>query len=98
MAKLYITEYADLRYMSGLEPAIATQLVDFTAGVTASAEFNAETRFVRLHTDALASIVFGISPVATTSHPRMAAGQTEYFAVNAPINSAKLKVSAIVNT
>ncbi len=97
--KLYITEYENVLQINGvspiaLEPALATQVVSYSTS-TQSAAFNARTRFVRLHTDAICSIEFGTNPTATTSTRRMAAGQTEYFAV--PPN-ASYEVAAIDNT
>lgn len=98
MAKLYISEYANLAQFSGAVPPIApeppptTQVVDFSGGVTSSAVFSSATRFVRLHTDAICSFRFGGS-AATTSYPRMAADATEYFAVQGGD-----KVSVISNT
>ena len=98
MAVLYISEYdnvaTDNRGMvqAGQEPAIATQTV--AIGVAAqSAAFNARTRFVRIHTDAICSVAFGANPTATTSSARMAANQTEFFGV-VPGH----KVSVISNT
>lgn len=88
MATLYITEYATLGSVLGgvanIAPGVA--LVDpapvTIAGASAqSAAFNASTRYVRLHTDAICSIAFGADPTATTASRRMAADQTEYFAV-----------------
>ncbi len=89
MAKLYITEYTDqVRDLNGQvvpvgdEPGIVTQSPVSIAGSAAvSAAFNAKTRFVRLHTDAICSVAFGASPTATTNDKRMAADQTEYFGV-----------------
>lgn len=85
MAKLYVTEF---RYIGqhGVQapecPPIADQTpVVIGAGSLQSAAFNAGTKFVRLHTDAICSIAFGANPTATASTARMAAGQTEYFSV-----------------
>jgi hypothetical protein len=101
MGILYITEYAQLMPSPPggvgqvpMEPALATQTVSFTTH-TESLAFNAQTRVVRVHTDSICSLIFGASPVATTSHPRMAAGQTEYHGV--PVG-ASYKVSAVSNT
>ena len=47
---------------------------------------------VRIATDATCSILFGPSPIANTGAKRLAANQTEYFAVNAGD-----KVSVILN-
>ena len=98
MAYLYISEYAVLASaQSGsaqvaAEPSLAVQKVDFSGGVAPSAAFNAQTKFIRLHTDATCSIRFGGS-AATTSYPRMSAGQTEYFGVQP---GSKLSVIANV--
>lgn len=101
MATLYITEYAELPIgpagrvgQMPMEPPVAEQAIPFTTAV-ASAAFNAKTRFVRLHTDAICSVVFGVTPVATVANGRMAAGQTEYRAVPP---GAGYKVSVVTNT
>lgn len=102
MSKLYITEYAEI--MLGLvgrvtqvpmEPPIAEQVVDYSGGVTASTALNANTQLVRIHTDAICSVLFGTAPVATTGKGRMVAGATEYRGVP---RGASFKVSAITNT
>jgi len=101
MSNLYITEYARCTIDAltdlpcGEEPAITTQKVSFSGTAGTSAAFNAETRFVRIHSDSVASIIFGTSPTATTSHPRIAAGVSEYFGVPA---GKSYKVSAVDNT
>lgn len=105
MSKLYITEYADQSRDSrgapmsaGMEPALATQVVDYGAGVAASGVLNAKTRLVRVHTDAICSVKFGTAPVATTNDARMGASQTEYYTIEP--TAAKLgtmKVSGITN-
>ena len=96
MAKLYISEYATLAQNGTaqvvIEPALAVQVKDFGSGVVSSDPFNAQTNIVRLHTDATCSIRFGGGD-ATTSYPRMSAGQTEYFGVQ-----PRSTVSAISNT
>ena len=91
MAKLYVTEFqqmgnqersADIGGVPQVArlPSISTQVVTFTTS-TASAAFNANTRFIRVHTDAACHITVADSPTATTSHLKMVADQTEYFAV-----------------
>lgn len=86
MAKVYVSEYARGTLTSGSfmpsaeEPALASYVLD-TAGTHLSATFNADTRFVRVHTDGIISYKFGTAPTATTSDMRMAANQTEYFGV-----------------
>lgn len=102
MATLYIREY--LRQgrdtngqfvSSGEEPAIADQTVAIAAGSAQSAAFNALTSFVRIHTDAICSILFGANPTATAANARLAANTTEYFAV---VKGSVEKVAVIVNT
>ena len=102
MATLYITEYSDVAIASlgtftqiALEPKVANQTVAIGGGSTASSAFNAGTRLVRLHTDAICSVDFGTAPTASATTRRMAANQTEYFGV--PVNSA-YKVAVITNT
>lgn len=105
MSKLYISEYARVCQASGPanaivqapeEPPVATQVVDFTSGAAQSAAFNAKTRFVRLHADAVCSVRFGAAPTATASDPRLAAGQAELRGI--PADGTASKVSAIANT
>lgn len=99
MAKLYISEYTrmptDTRVSvpTGAEPAIATQAVAISGTSAQSAAFNTNTRFIRVHTDAICSVKFGASPTATTDDARLAANQTEFFGV-----VAGQKVAVITNT
>lgn len=99
MATFYIAEYdrlgVDYRGLvqAGQEPAIATQTVAIGGTSTQSAAFNARTKFIRVHCDAICSVSFGTSPTATTSTPRLAANQTEFFGV-VPGH----KVAVITNT
>lgn len=99
MAVLYITEYAKLGVIFGktsaiaLAPPIASQTVAIGGSTTPSAAVNTATRYVRLHTDAICSVTFGTAPTAASTDMRMAAGQTEYFAV-----SPGTKVAVITNT
>lgn len=94
---LYVTEYAEVLKIDGplaiaREPAIVN--AQKLTPPTNSAPFNAATRFVRLHTDAICSVLFSTAgTAATTSNSRLAQNQTEYFAVNAGD-----VVSVIVNT
>lgn len=87
MTTLYITEYAFLGQVPNnaaqmpQEPPIAEQTVAIGASSAASSAFNAKTRFVRLHTDAICSVKVGVSPTAAATNGRMAANQTEYRAV-----------------
>lgn len=88
MAVVYISEYAEAPNIktgqmlaAGSEPSLAEQTVAIGAGSVQSNAFNAKTRFIRLHTDAVCSYKFGSNPTATATTPRMAANSTEYFGV-----------------
>ncbi len=92
MAFLSITEFAELAIgpagrvgSMGVQPPLAEQSIANGGATTQSAAFNAKTRFVRLHTDTICAIEFGINPTAVAAGAsgtaRMAANQTEYFAV-----------------
>lgn len=100
MATLYISEYGDLARDAsgniisiGVEPAQTTQTRSISGTSAQSNAFASGTRYVRIHTDAICSILFGANPTATTSHARLAADSTEYFCV-----TAGHKVAAITNT
>lgn len=100
MATLYITEFADVGHMpqivaTGSELSVNDQTVAISGSHAESSALKNNTRLVRLHTDAICSVVFGTAPAATTSNRRLAANQTEYFTV--PSGSA-YKVSVISNT
>lgn len=98
MAVVYITEFAAIANVTGaniaMMPPIAQQTVAIGAEADSSA-FNAATRYIRVHADAICSISVGVTPTATTSMLRMSADSTEYFAV--PLN-AGYKLSVISNT
>jgi len=90
MTKAYIEEYAFMAqaglgqiFQAGTQPPVTTpQVVDYTSGAAASAAFNAKTNFIRVHVDSICSYrVSTAGTAATTSYSRMAANQTEYFAV-----------------
>jgi hypothetical protein len=102
MAKLYISEYVGLAVVgrfagaSGVgamaqEPAVVDQTPVAISGTQAqSAAFGSTTKFIRVHTDVICSILIGptslnsgAGPEATTSNKRLAANQTEYFGVSA---------------
>lgn len=87
MANLYITEYATSGWTTasglpcGMEPGLDQAPIAFSAA-TASAVFQATTRFIRVNTDGICSIKFGpTGTVATTANKRLNANQTEYFGV-----------------
>jgi hypothetical protein len=106
MATLYITEYTDmpidvnarpLNIMA--EPPVAEQTVAIGGASAQSSAFNHATRIIRLHTDAICSVLVGANPTATTSNKRMAANQTEYFALPYTSQSSSTnKIAVITNT
>lgn len=99
MAKVYITEHTEPSvYQGGLLPVVympplTTQTVAIGGSTTQSAAFNAKTKMIAVHTDAICSVEFGSNPVATANSKRMAAGTTEYFEV-----TAGHKIAVITNT
>jgi hypothetical protein len=105
MATLYIAEYSNMATAASSmgpafvgaqcpqEPAVAEQTVSIGVSHAESSAFNANTRFIRVHCDAICSIVISASPVATASNKRLAANQTEFFGV-----SPGMSLSVITNT
>src|SRR3546814_2115950 len=63
------------------EPPVTEQTVAIGATSTQSSAFNAKTRLIRVHVDAIASILIGANPTAAATNKRMAANQTEVFRV-----------------
>jgi len=98
MASLYITEYSGVagqHTQVAMTPAVAHQKLTI-GSETDSAVFNANTRFIRVHVDAICSILIenvDTAPTATVGMTRMAADTTEYFGV---VPGGKLSV--ITNT
>lgn len=101
MATLYITEFAELvggdnngKLPLVKLPPVAEQTVTI-GSETDSAAFNAATKFIRVHCDAICSIKVAATgnPAATTASMRLPADHTEYFAVD-PAG----KISVISNT
>lgn len=101
MATLYITEFADLGRASGsavqiaTEPEVASQTVAIGGLSTQSSAFNNSTKYVRLHTDNICSVMFGTNPTATAAKRRLSADGTEYFGVPAGL---AYKVAVITNS
>jgi len=87
VATVYISEYARMGAVPNTaaqmpqEPPVATQTVAIGATSTRSAYFDPNTRFVRIHVDAVCSIAFGQNPVADATAGRFAANQTEFRGV-----------------
>ena|SRR5215472_15645731 len=89
MARLYIAEYGTIVGLPAtangqvpLEPPLREQVIDFTGGVISSQPFQQTTRMLRLHCDAICSLIIGPPPqIATTNNGRWATNQTEYRGV-----------------
>jgi len=89
MGKLYVTEYSTQPIVRtgqmggmGQEPCIVNASSPITFSTHAeSAAFNANTKFIRVHTDSICSVKIGPAVTATANDARMAAGTTEYFGV-----------------
>lgn len=96
MATLYVAEFATLG-SSGAQVVMATPLAEQVVAIggssASSARFGGATRFIRVHTDSVCSILVGASPTATTTQMRLSADQTEYFGVQ-PGD----KIAVITNT
>lgn len=86
---VYVTEHTLPRIFTGNPlpvvelPPLATQRITNGATSVQSLAFNAQTRMIGVHTDAIVSIAVGANPTATTNDKRMAANTTEYFFVEA---------------
>jgi hypothetical protein len=105
MAFLYIDEYVTLPQLNSMNvipqapvaPPLATQRVAIGGASTASAAFNAGTKFILLHTDAICSIAFnaigGADPTAVATAQRMNANETRFYGVY-----PGCKVAVITNT
>ena len=88
MAFMYITEFASEGVdAKGREIPVAKQLpiaeqrVSISGTSAQSATLNEDTAFVRINVDENTGVLFGINPTAVATSMRMAANQTEYFAV-----------------
>jgi hypothetical protein len=99
MATLYVAEFKNIApsgttfaQVAGAPP-VAEQTVSISGSSAQSSAFNKFTTIIRVHTDAICSIVIGPNPTATTAKMRLAADQTEYFGV-APGD----KIAVISNT
>jgi hypothetical protein len=88
MATLYIAEVDRLgidahgvSVMAPHMPPLAEQTLAIGMSSVPSAAFGGKTRFLQVHTDAICSIAFGSSPVATAVNQRLAANETRFVAV-----------------
>jgi len=103
MAVVYVAEFVSVGGTGNFPIAgamvapVAQQTIAIgTVSAPCASAFSANTYFVRVHTDAICCISFGTTPtVSTTTGMRLAANQTEYFAV--PIG-ANYKVAVITAT
>lgn len=104
MALLTIEEFVRLTYDPrvgvapiGEEPAIATQVVDFTAGEATSAEFNAGTNFIAISSDTAGHFLIGAAPtaLAATSPHIHAGGEIFRGLLNKEGAGSGLKLSVI---
>ena len=91
MATVYVAEFATVGGTSnfGVAGAQVPPIRELTvtisgASVALASVFTTNTKFVRVHADAICSVAFGLTPTATTSNMRFAANQTEYFSVPQP--------------
>lgn len=86
MARAYISEYRNLvtdesgRIVPVPEEPTVTQVVVYAASVQ-SAALQADTRYVRIISEAKAHFVFGLDPTADADAPYVPADVQEYFGV-----------------
>lgn len=88
-ATCYVTEfrgYSPVTYQAAQAPSLVDQAVTFTTSSVQSAAFNYYTTLVRVQCDVACWVIFGDNPTATTAKMKLAAGQTEYFAVTVNSN------------
>jgi hypothetical protein len=95
MATIYVTEFTSLGHAQGGEPQIAArpavqrQSMAITAGsTTLPLVFTAQTKFIRVHCDAICSIAISKTPTAAITSDRMSADSTEYYGVEPGDNLA----------
>jgi hypothetical protein len=103
MSILYVTEFQNTmpntigvgQASIAIVPPLAEQFFTISGSSAQSSAFNANTKFVRLHTDVSCTIEFGTNPTAVALQTaRMAANQTEYFGVP---QGASYKVAAVTS-
>jgi hypothetical protein len=101
MATLYVAEFvagggtANFPLAAAQTAPSAEQTVAIGGSSTQCTNaFKATTYIIRIHTDAICSIAWGTNPTASSANMRLAANQTEYFAV--PLG-ANYKVAVITN-
>ncbi len=103
MGTLYVAEYATAGFaqiggavvQAPHETPLAEQVVNIGVSSAQSSAFNAATTVIRLHSDAICSVLFGANPTAAAANQRFAANQTEYKTVP---RGQSYKVAVITNT
>jgi hypothetical protein len=95
MATIYVTEFTSMgSALNGAaqvaqRPGLAKQSMAITgASTTLPTPFTKQTRFIRVHTDAICSIAIGSAAVAVTTADRMPADCIEYYGVQPGDNLA----------
>lgn len=96
MATLYVAEFPTGVVGSmqvAAAPPLNEQTIAIGAGSVQSTAFKPSTGYVRVVSDTVCSIAFGVNPTATATTMRLAAGAVEYFSVQ-----PGHKVAVITNT
>lgn len=100
MATLFVSEFADIvstvRGGTAIpkDPPLASYTIAIGGVSTQSPTFNINTKFVRIHSDAICSVNNNLpNPVATAANDRWAANQTEFRGVD-----SGNKLAVITNT
>lgn len=95
MATIYVSEYTSMadalngQAQVAKHPALQRQSMAITgASTTLPSAFTAQTRFIKVHTDAICSITIGKTPTAITTADRMPADMTSFEGVNPGDNLA----------
>jgi hypothetical protein len=79
--KLYISEHASTGNQIVTQPPLAEQVIVIGPNAEQSIAFGEHTRIVRLHASVACSIAISKAPEVTIDNARLAANQTEIFAV-----------------
>lgn len=105
MSTLYITEFprtGDRGAPQNVAAEVGDSIIEQTVGISGvsaqSNAFNLATVTIRVHSDVICSVKFGLNPTATTASMRFAAGQTEYFTLTPSNSINQIKLAVISNT
>lgn len=107
MTKAYVQEFGALTQTDDTDvavvtvPALASYVVDYTAGATPSPKFQAGTRYVEIVVDSIASVKFGTfgTVVAAVTDNRMSANERILRGVSPPdFGTTGEGLSVITNT